>query len=387
MERAPSFRNYDNPKRRNPYGWDYYFKRKRVRVTFKTKADKAAYKRDFVRKWYGDRDALLHFNQTEYRRMQSLLHSAGSVDAVESAIYMHRDDLTRHQLRLEDAIELRIEDVKQRGINPYRDKLHLARALEQFGNVKLETLKPLPVSNWITGLPYNYITRRGHLKALNACINHAVKLGKLTRNPVQSVTIDRTRVDIHERDIIKPEDMHRLLLGVAYRSNDRPFAALLALMFFTGLRVSLLAPGTDKRRRGEFVTDAMINARRREIHIPARVMKTQKSLYISSAHQIPHLWPFLTDVKIGTPIGQTHFNNQSDAYCKLYGVQWSANLHRRSCASYYAALQGKDMAAELLGNSPEMIASNYQSGAFREQAERYFAAECSVLSDGGETVG
>ena len=377
MEKVPSFRNYDKSSRRNPYGWDYYLHGKRLRVTFRTKAEKATYHRDFVRKWYGDRDAMLNFDQVEYRRMQSLMNAAGSIDAVESAVYIHKDELSHHQLKLSDAIELRIQDVERRGINPYRDTLHLARALEYFGDLRLEAFKPTEVSRWITGLPYNYITKKGHLKALNACINHAVKLGKLNRNPVQSVTLDRARIDIHERDIIEPQAMHRLLLGVAHLSDDRPFAALLALLFLTGMRVSLIAPGTDKRRRGEYLTDAMINAKRKEIHIPARVMKTQRALDISGAQHIDNLWPFLEGVTLGTPIGQTVFNNKREAYCKLYGVQWSPNLHRRSCASYYAALWGKPMAAELLGNSPDMIASNYQTGTFQEKAEEYFHVDRS----------
>ena len=350
---------------------------KRVRVTFATKAEKASYKREFVRKWYGDRDAMLNFNPTEYRRMQSLLSAAGSIDAVESAVHIHKDELSHYQLRLADAIELRLQDVERRGINPYRDKLHLARALEYFGNLRLEAFKPLEVSRWIAGMPYNYITKKGHLKALNACINHAVKFGKLNRNPVQSVTLERSRVDVHERDIIEPHDMHRLLLGVTHLSGDRQFGALLALLFFTGMRVSLLAPGTDKRNRGEFLTDKMVDAKRREIHIPARVMKSQKSLLISGAQHIANLWPFLEGVTLGTPIGQTEFNNKRDAYCKLYGVNWSPNLHRRSCASYYAALWGKPLAAELLGNSPDMIASNYQTGTFKEKAEQYFHVDRS----------
>ena len=377
MERPPSFRNYDKSSRASPYGWDYYLHGKRVRVTFATKADKASYKREFVRKWYGDRDAMLNFNPTEYRRMQSLLSAAGSIDAVESAVHIHKDELSHHQLKLADAIELRLQDVERRGINPYRDKLHLARALEYFGNLRLEAFKPLDVSRWIAGMPYNYITKKGHLKALNACINHAVKFGKLNRNPVQSVTLERSRVDVHERDIIEPHDMHRLLLGVTHLSGDRQFGALLALLFFTGMRVSLLAPGTDKRNRGEFLTDKMVDAKRREIHIPARVMKSQKALLISGAQHIANLWPFLEGVTLGTPIGQTEFNNKRDAYCKLYGVNWSPNLHRRSCASYYAALWGKPLAAELLGNSPDMIASNYQTGTFKEKAEQYFHVDRS----------
>ena len=373
MERPPSFRDYDKITRKNPYGWDYYLHGKRVRVTFKTKTEKAAYKKQFVSKWYGDRDAMLNFNSVQYRRMQSLIDSAGSVDAVESAIYIHKDELSHHQTRLADAIEMRLQDVERRGINPYRDRLHLHRALEFFGNIKLEKMKPLELSRWINGLPYNHITKKGHLKAIHACINHAVKFGRLNRNPVQSVTLEKVRADVIERPIIEPDDLHRLLAGVAYRAHDRHFAALLALMFYTGLRVSLIAPGTDKRNRGEYLTDNMVNAQRREIHIPARVMKAHKALIITRASHVDALWDFLHGVELQTPIWQTAFNEKRDHYCRQFGVEWSPNLHRRSCASYYAALWGKEMASELLGNSPAMIASNYQTGTFREKAEEYFS--------------
>ena len=386
MEKAPSFRNYDKPARANPYGWDYYLHGKRLRVTFKTKVEKSAYHKEFTRKWYGDRDALLNFDAIEYRRVQSLIHSAGSINAIESAVRIHRDELSQHQLRLSDAIAMRLQDVVRRGINPYRDELHCKRILEHFGDIKLETFKPLEVSRWINGLPYNYITKKGHLKALNACINCAVRYGKLNHNPIKSVTLERSRVEITERDIVEPEDLHRLLLGVAYESKDRHFAAVLALLFFTGMRVSLLAPGTDKRKRGEYITADMINAKRREISIPARVTKTQRSLLISESNHIKHLWPFLEGVDLQTPIGQTAFNDQRAEYCERYGVQWSPNLHRRSCASYYAALWGKSMAAELLGNSPDMIASNYQTGTFKEKAEKYFGNNVDFLDDGGHTT-
>ena len=93
MEKAPSFRNYDKSKRANPYGWDYYLHGKRMRVTFKTKAEKTAYLKEFTRKWYGDRDALLNFDAIEYRRVQSLIHSAGSTGPGQGGMRGDRVDV------------------------------------------------------------------------------------------------------------------------------------------------------------------------------------------------------------------------------------------------------------------------------------------------------
>jgi integrase len=233
-----------------------------------------------------------------------------------------------------------------------------------------------PVSNYTRQEVQAYIdsldaardTIKSNLKQIRVPFSMALEAGQLARSPARGVKLPNARGE-KRIQLITPGDLQRLLDYA--RQHDRPMSRLLAIAFFTGMRMSMIAPPPYKRLAGEFLRADMFDLPARTIIIPAGIMKTGAELATDDAPDC--LWPWLDGLKpsdFGTP--QNTFNVRKAALCRKVGVKWPANLHRRSFGSYFSALRGRDYAAKIMGDRTESVfTKHYEVAAFKSVAEQY----------------
>ena len=217
---------------------------------------------------------------------------------------------------------------------------------------------------------HGYYSVKSHYKAVASVFNLIVDLGRLDKSPAKHVTFQSAR-GLKRKELFEADDVQALLDHIW--AKNKAWAGVYALLFFTGLRVSMMASSPTKRARGEFIALEMINVKEREIIIPEGIMKAENSLNIDADLAPSNLWPWLTHISEAKfPEPSQTFNKRRSVLCKAAGVKWSDNVHRRSCASYYAAIHGRSKASDLLGNTEEMIVKHYLVPTFRKKAEAYF---------------
>lgn len=374
MNRLPNFRDYDNPKRKNPYGWAYGYGKNRQFKSFPTKKAKKEFKEAFERKFYSDRDALVSFDSAKWRKFCELEEIAGGMEPLERAARQAGEFIQGVTLKFEDVAKLKVEELtRKQGVNIKRIDLYCNRFIAANGNRMLPEYTHDDCQGWVDNLSNEHALNslKNHHKAVASVFNLAVKLGHLNRAPTQHITFPSTRGE-KRTELFEASDVQKLLNHI-WQTN-RPLAGVYAILFFTGLRISMIAPNPEKRGRGEFMTMKMIDIKNREIVIPPGIMKNAKNGLIFDDRRTPkNLWPWLTEIeKAKIPEPAQTFNKRRAKLCKEVGLSWPANVHRRSCASYYAAIHGKSRTADLLGNTEGMIVDHYQVATFAKKAEEFF---------------
>ena len=376
MKRLPKFRDYDNPTRKNPYGWYYGHGKNRKYPTFKTKKAKNEFKEKFEQRFYSDRDALLNFDSEKWRKFCEFEKLAGGMYALEQAARRAGEFIEGVTLTFWEAAKLKIDDLNRSGgVNAKRVETYCERFVFDLGNRALNLYLQSDCQGWIDKIAatgeHGLNSIKNHHKAIASVFNLAVRLGHLDKSPAQYVTFPSGR-GAKRFSLFEASDVQKLLNHIW--QQNKALAGVYAILFFTGMRASMIAPSPEKRLRGEFIKLDMINAKDREIIIPPGIMKVhQHGLIIDSTRAPENLWPWLEcieDARIPEP-SQT-FNKRRAKLCKEVGLKWSDNVHRRSCASYYAAIRGKGDASALLGNTEKMIADHYQVQTFVKKAEAYF---------------
>ncbi len=373
--KLPSFRDYDAPARKLPYGWDFFFEGKRLRPTFKTKTEKVDYKKAFLERWTANRDALASFDPAKWQRFLELERRAGGMDSLETAVVMATRAGANSGVRFSVMMRQRVEDlVRAGGVNRKRVDLLCGRFVAALGDRVLSDYQPYEIQAWVDELAaspeHGYYSTRNHLKAVSAAFNLAIARRELITSPAAHIKLPSRRGE--KRTVLwSPEQLQCFLRYLWRREPAR--ASVYALIFFTGLRVSMVAPNPEKRAKSEFLRPDMIDLKNRTIVIPEGIMKSEQALVIDEGLAPANLWPWLKHLKKARiPEPSQTFNYRRTQLCQTLGMEWSDNVHRRSCASYYAALHGKDMAANLLGNTGEMIARHYKVASFRKDAASYF---------------
>lgn len=373
----PSFRDYDDPSRKLPYGWDYLEAGKRKRPTFANSKDKAKFKKDYLNNFSRNRDAVLSFDPAKWERFLALEKRAGSIDNLERALDAAKESKTALGApTVSQARTRRLEVLKAKDSPIYsREKKFLDRFLASMGDRPLTYYSVQDVETWLSDMArehrLSYYGTRNHFLAVRTMFNQIVKDGDLPRNHLAGLTLHKPRGE-KERDLLHPDDVTTILRYL--EKNDRVQAAVWALLFFTGLRVSLVAVPPYKRNKGEFVTLDMIDVEAKEIYIPAHVTKAQTALIIDEHNAPACLWPWLGEwiYKAELPIAQNTFNKAKRELMETLEIDFPRNSHRRACASYTAALHGKERASSLLGNTVPVLAANYTVASFRGQAVQYF---------------
>jgi integrase len=200
--------------------------------------------------------------------------------------------------------------------------------------------------------------------------NVAVKDGVLLRSPAENVVLPSSRGE-KRLSLIAPDKLEALLEH-AWKVDQR-MAGLLAIAFFTGLRMSMIAPPPRKRKAGEFLRLDMIDREAKVIHIPAGIMKTEAPLLIDQAPDC--LWGWIKNLKSSDfGVAQNVFNDSKRLLCAHEDVKldWTTNLARRSAASYMAAVFGRELASDIVGDTEEIFQKHYRVPALKVAGEKYF---------------
>lgn len=370
----PSIRDWDNPKRKMPYGVDFGHGKDRQRLSFKTSKEKQDWKRDYLDKWQSDRDSLLSFDHQEWREYLSLKSKLGDRGSLAEAV----DFFLLHHTGgpvpfFSEIVKRRLEDLDRiDGAQRHHAELYLNRFQDFMGDRKVTEYTRENIQKWVDHLVEKKNARAtvvGHLGQVRTAFNLCFSEGIIQRSPVVNIKLPTARMD-KRLSLVDPKDL-RKLLDEAWKS-DRPMAGLLALAFFTGLRMSVLAPPPRKLKNGEFVTFDMIDRKHKTIVIPAHVMKMNATHIIDQAPDC--LWTWLREIKPEDfGMRQNEFNDRKQELCRKVKMSWTPNLHRRSAASYLAAVYGKERSADILADrSMRTFEAHYRVPSFVKVAKAYF---------------
>lgn len=374
MKSMPSFRDYDNPKRKHPYGWDFGHGKNRKYRTFRTKKDKITFRIEYEKKFFSDRDAFINFDADKWRRFLECERLAGNMDALESAARQSGDFIKGVNMDFKEASAMKLSDLKRiESVNFKRVETYCERFIAAKGNRALDHYSHTDCQGWIDELSkeHGLNSLKNHHKAIASVFNLAVRLGYLNKSPAQYITFPSGRGE-KRTTIFEPKEVQKLLDYLWH--ENRPLAGVYAILFFIGLRISMIAPSPEKRAKGEFIRMDMINIRDREIIIPEGIMKKENELIIDNDRAPANLWPWLEQIhEARIPEPAQTFNKRRLVFCRKLNITWSPNGHRRSCASYYAALKGRSSASDLLGNTEKMIVKHYQVSTFKNKAKSYFS--------------
>jgi hypothetical protein len=378
MNSLPNFRDWDNPQRKDPYGWDYGHGKNRKRVSFKTKAEKKDYRKGYIDRFYSNRDAVVRFDRqewNEYLFWKEKLKGKGTfAEAIE--YYLNNHETSQLPL-LSTLLENRIEDLQRKSSDEaYRVKHNASKFIAFAGDLRVDQYDRVMVQKWIDSLVkagMSIDTIKGYRKSVKKLFTDAASDGLIQLNPASRITLPSDRGE-KRLILIDPDDLQRLL---DYAWNDDPgFAGLLAILFFTGMRISMIAVPPRKMKSGEFLRRDMIDLENKTIVIPEGITKTGAPLVIDDAPEC--MWSWMTKISessFGMP--QNTFNKRKQDYCQALNIEWHPNLHRRSFGSYLAALRGRDYASNIMGDySRSVFVKHYQVSTFRALAVNYTSIKC-----------
>lgn len=378
----PNFRDYDRADRKEPYGWDYGHGTDRKRVTFEKLKDKTAYRKAYINRWYSERHAVLSFDAEEWRDIQALKRELGG-NTLRQAVdfFLANRGAAKDVPLLSELLANRLKDLERTGSDSLSHaKLYGEKFIAFAGDRRVDLYGRKDVQDWIDDIVKGKAKRntvKGNLNQVKKLFSDALTDGVITRSPATRITLPTTRGE-KRTTLILPEHLEAFLCH-AWK-EDKGMAGLLALLFFTGMRISMIAVPPRKRKAGEYLRLDMIDRANRTIIVPAGIMKSEADLLIDDAPAC--LWGWLTHLK-ATDFGmaQNTFNLKKNALMagvalKKGKLTWPANLHRRSFGSYLAALRGRDYAAQMMGDRTESVfVKHYQVPAFKAVAAEYVAIE------------
>lgn len=374
--KLPSFRDWDGKSTTEPYGWDYGHGKKRKYPTFKTKKEKLEFKKDFETRWFSERHAVLSFDPDRWRKyleIERRLKEAGADIEKAASFYIEHSATRRGEIPTFSRLhQERLKDLERKG------SASLGHA-QKYGQEFIAEAGDKPINMYTRDDVQGHIDSiakagwsrskcKGNLNQIKAVFSNALADGYITTSPAARITLPTTRGE-KRLELIDPADL-RKLLNHAWE-NDRPMAGLLAILFFTGMRTSMIGPPPRKLKRKEFIRLDMIDFGHRAIVIPQGIMKKERQHIIEDAPEC--LWSWLGELKASDfGIPQTPFNLRKNKLLEATGVKWPPNLHRRSFGSYLGALKDRDYAAQIMADRSESVfVKHYQVPAFKKTAEEY----------------
>lgn len=123
----------------------------------------------------------------------------------------------------------------------YRQRLQ--QFAERYPDMRVSTLKPFHVEQWIADRNFAKTTRRNYFRSIKTCLRWAVKQGHLEHNPLEALEMpgsDRREVyfspEQFERVLsFARDECFRELLVVTYRSGCRPQESLIVTAEYVDL--------------------------------------------------------------------------------------------------------------------------------------------------------
>ena len=222
------------------------------------------------------------------------------------------------------------------------------------------------------------VAKNNHRRVIVAMFNHAKAQGWL--NKAETTAADALNVVKVKRtppEIFTPEEMAALLSNASER-----FLPYLALIAFGGVRADDITD--DEPRPGQSKGQLRwedIDFVRHCVNVPESISKTIRRKIEMPINLRVWLAPYR---------GRKGFIYEVDPStdrancCKAAGVQWKANAHRHSFASYrLEQTKNAGQVALEMGNSPGVVLRSYADVVHAEDAARYWSI---MPADTGKVV-
>lgn len=231
----------------------------------------------------------------------------------------------------------------------------LARFSAAFPERQVSTILPAEIDGWLRGLGVGPVSRDTYRETLHAAFSHAVRRGWCQGNPVARV--ERAGGIGREAVILSPEQVASLLSAA-----DPRLVPWLALGAFAGLRPWEALRATWADIGADFIVlsaaKTKTRARRRIPILPAL------AAWLATADRSRPLSPGYMTTRRLRLLAQ-----------EASGLgKWPQDCLRKSWISYRLAITNdENETAQIAGNSPKIIVTNYRSLTDATTAERWFA--------------
>ncbi len=243
----------------------------------------------------------------------------------------------------------------------------ITRKLSTCFQCNLKSITADELSDYMARLKMGAVAKNNHRRVIVALFNHAKAQGWL--NKVETTAADALNVVKVKRtppEIFTPEEMAALLSNASER-----FLPYLALIAFGGVRADEITDDEPKpgQSKGQLRWED-IDFDRNCVIVPEMISKTIRRKIEMPANLRAWLAPYR---------GRKGFIYEVDPStdrancCKAAGVQWKANAHRHSFASYrLEQTKNAGQVALEMGNSPGVVLRSYADVVHAEDAARYW---------------
>jgi integrase len=246
-------------------------------------------------------------------------------------------------------------------------RIRAERFAKTFGNRRLSEITPEEIRAWLNdklahrGRELGPVSRVNYLVAVGNVFAYGMKHGYCDRNPAKLV--DRPSRENGDVRFLTVEQVVALLL----HAEKHDLAPYVALGVFAGLR-----PEKELRE----LDWSKINLAERTIRIDASLAKTRQRRVIEIGDAlVAYLTPYAKKRGPVMNIGEREFRTRWEACRKDAGVlSWANDVMRHSYATYsLAAFNDIGKLSLQMGNSPQVIHSNYKGLVSKADAERFWA--------------
>ena len=146
-------------------------------------------------------------------------------------------------------------------------RYRLQRFVDKYPDMKVSSLKPFHVEEWVDGYDIAQTTRRNYFRSIKRCLSWAKRQGRIEKNPLEALDIPGAE----RRDVYVPPEEFELLLSFV---PDARFRDLLVATYQTGCR-----PQESLRVIGEYVDSK--NARWIFPQMKSKGKKSPRIIYLN----------------------------------------------------------------------------------------------------------
>jgi integrase len=308
----------------------------------------------------------LHVAVAEY--VEAKRHAgAGLIAAARQ--YGRRNQSETVRKSIAEVIEEFLEAKEQDGMSlRYVQSLrsHLRRFAKHF-QMPIGTVTCAQIEHWLRRAKLKPRTRNNIRLSIVTLFNFAKARGHLPKHlPTEADHVAKAKDRGGEIGVLQPEQLARLL-----QNGDEEGRLYLALGAFTGLRSAELI-------RLEWPD---VNFARGHIQVAKHKSKTATRRLVPIQ---PNLMQWLAPYrgKTGKVFVSEHAADRAIAAAKAAGVNWPRNALRHSYATYrLAQCQDAARVALEMGNSPQMLFSNYRELADEHDAEAWFSIAPKIAAN------
>lgn len=146
-------------------------------------------------------------------------------------------------------------------------RYRLQRFVDKYPDMKVSSLKPFHVEEWVDNYDIAQTTRRNYFRSIKRCLSWAKRQGRIEKNPIEALDIPGAE----RRDVYVPPEEFEILLSFV---PDARFRDLLVATYQTGCR-----PQESLRVIGEYVDSK--NARLIFPQMKSKGKKSPRIIYLN----------------------------------------------------------------------------------------------------------